>query len=461
MPYDKVKTVFVCQECGSSFPKWMGKCPDCGSWNSLVEEKISKKTKISPEGKISNNPIPLNRIEINNEVRIKTRISELDRVLGGGMVKGGVVLVGGDPGIGKSTLLLKVADKVAMGKGKVLYVTGEESISQIKLRAERMKINSSEIQVLTETDLFVILNTLKRELPVLVVIDSIQTMNSQEMESAPGSISQIRECTAQLLSLAKAYGCSLFLIGHVTKEGAIAGPRVLEHMVDTVLYFEGDKNYAYRILRAVKNRFGPSGEIGVFQMEEKGLKEITNPSQVFLSERNKNLSGSVVVCAMEGTRPILLELQALTSPTNYGMPQKVASGVDYKRLALLLAVLEKRAGINLGAFDIFVNVAGGIRVEEPAIDLGIIVAIASSFRNRPVDHNTVVIGEVGLDGEVRAVSQIQPRIKEAEKLGFKRCIIPKWNQKGLNQRFEIENTGVGEINQTINLVLTHKSREEL
>jgi DNA repair protein RadA/Sms len=461
MPYDKVKTLFVCQECGSSFPKWMGKCPDCGSWNSLVEEKISKKTRISPEGKLSHNPVPLNRIEINNEVRIKTRISELDRVLGGGMVKGGVVLVGGDPGIGKSTLLLKVADKVATEKGRVLYVTGEESISQIKLRAERMKINSSEIQVLTETDLFVILNTLKRELPVLVVIDSIQTMNSQELESAPGSISQIRECTAQLLSLAKAYGCSLFLIGHVTKEGAIAGPRVLEHMVDTVLYFEGDKNYAYRILRAVKNRFGPSGEIGVFQMEERGLKEITNPSQVFLSERNKNLSGSVVVCAMEGTRPILLELQALTSPTNYGMPQKVASGVDYKRMALLLAVLEKRAGINLGAFDIFVNVAGGIRVEEPAIDLGITVAIASSFRNRPVDHNTVVIGEVGLDGEVRAVSQIQPRIKEAEKLGFKRCIIPKWNQKGLNQRFEIENTGVGEINQTINLVLTHKSREEL
>ena len=461
MPYDKLKTVFVCQKCGSSFPKWMGKCPDCESWNSLVEERLSKKPRGVPQGKPFVGPISLDRIEINEEIRIKTQISELDRVLGGGMVKGGVVLVGGDPGIGKSTLLLEVAERVAQIKGRVLYVTGEESATQIKLRAERMKINSSQIQVLTETDLYVILNVLKRELPVLAVIDSIQTMNSQELESVPGSISQIRECTAQLLALGKAYSCSLFLIGHVTKEGAIAGPRVLEHMVDTVLYFEGDKNYAYRILRAVKNRFGPSGEIGVFQMEEKGLKEITNPSQVFLSERNKNLSGSTVVCAMEGTRPILLEVQALTSPASYGMPQKVASGVDYKRLALLLAVLEKRVGINIGTFDVFVNVAGGIRVEEPAIDLGTLVAIVSSFKDMPVDQNTVVIGEVGLDGEVRAVSQIQPRIKEAQKLGFKRCIIPRGNKKSLNQKLEIENIGVGEINETINLALTHKSREEL
>jgi len=307
--FEKVKTVFLCQECGSSFPKWMGKCPDCGFWNSLVEEKVSKKARIAPEGKLSNTPTPLNKIELHKEIRTRTHISELDRVLGGGMVAGGVVLVGGDPGIGKSTLLLRVAEKAAQEKRKVLYVTGEESTSQIKLRAERMKISSSEIQVLTETDLFIILNILKKELPFLVVIDSIQTMNSQELESAPGSISQIRECTARLLTFAKAYGCSLFLIGHVTKEGAIAGPRVLEHMVDTVLYFEGDKNYAYRILRAVKNRFGPSGEIGVFQMEQSGLKEIPNPSQVFLSGKNKNLSGSVVVCAMEGTRPILLELQ--------------------------------------------------------------------------------------------------------------------------------------------------------
>ncbi len=461
MPYDKVKTVFVCQKCGSSFPKWMGKCPDCNSWNSLVEERLSKKPRGRSQEKPFQGPISLDRIELNEEIRIKTQISELDRVLGGGMVKGGVVLVGGDPGIGKSTLLLEVAEKVAQGKGKVLYVTGEESATQIKLRAERMKINSSQIQVLTETDLYVILSVLKRELPVLAVIDSIQTMNSQELESVPGSISQIRECTAQLLAFGKVYSCSLFLIGHVTKEGAIAGPRVLEHMVDTVLYFEGDKNYAYRILRTVKNRFGPSGEIGVFQMDEKGLKEITNPSQVFLSERNKNLSGSTVVCAMEGTRPILLEVQALTSPTSYGMPQKVASGVDYKRLALLLAVLEKKVGINIGTFDVFVNVAGGIRVEEPAIDLGTLLAIVSSFKDMPVDQNTVVIGEVGLDGEVRAVSHIQPRIKEAQKLGFKRCIIPRGNKKSLNQRFEIENIGVGEINETINLALTHKSREEL
>lgn len=461
MPYEKIKSVFMCQECGGSFPKWMGKCPDCGSWNSLVEEKISKKARSTPQGKLSSVPISLDKIELHKETRTKTDISELDRVLGGGMVRGGVVLVGGDPGIGKSTLLLEVAEKVAEKRGKVLYVTGEESATQIKLRAERMKISSSQIQVLTETDLFIILNVLKRELPVLAVIDSIQTMNTQELESAPGSISQIRECTARLLAFGKAYSCSLFLIGHVTKDGAIAGPRVLEHMVDTVLYFEGDKNYAYRILRAVKNRFGPSGEIGVFQMEEKGLKEITNPSQVFLSERNKNLSGSAVVCAMEGTRPILLEVQALTSPTSYGMPQKVASGVDYKRLALLLAILEKRIGINIGTFDVFVNVAGGIRVEEPAIDLGILVAIVSSFKDMPVDQNTVVIGEVGLDGEVRAVSHIQPRIKEAQKLGFKRCVIPMGNKKNLNQRFEINNVGVGEINETINLALTHKSREEL
>ncbi|MGB2698566.1 MAG: DNA repair protein RadA, partial [Candidatus Zixiibacteriota bacterium] len=454
MPYEKIKSVSMCQECGGSFPKWMGKCPDCGSWNSLVEEKISKKARSTPQGKLSSVPISLDKIELHKETRTKTDISELDRVLGGGMVRGGVVLVGGDPGIGKSTLLLEVAEKVAEKRGKVLYVTGEESATQIKLRAERMKISSSQIQVLTETDLFIILNVLKRELPVLAVIDSIQTMNTQELESAPGSISQIRECTARLLAFGKAYSCSLFLIGHVTKDGAIAGPRVLEHMVDTVLYFEGDKNYAYRILRAVKNRFGPSGEIGVFQMEEKGLKEITNPSQVFLSERNKNLSGSAVVCAMEGTRPILLEVQALTSPTSYGMPQKVASGVDYKRLALLLAILEKRIGINIGTFDVFVNVAGGIRVEEPAIDLGILVAIVSSFKDMPVDQNTVVIGEVGLDGEVRAVSHIQPRIKEAQKLGFKRCVIPMGNKKNLNQRFEINNVGVGEINETINLALT-------
>ena len=458
---DKVKTIFLCQESGSSFPKWMGKCPDCGSWNSLVEEKVSKKASITKEGKLSNVPIPMDKIELHKEIRTKTRISELDQVLGGGMVTGGVVLVGGDPGIGKSTLLLKVAEMTAQEKRKVLYVTGEESTSQIKLRAERMKISSSEIKVLTETDLFIILSVLKKELPFLVVIDSIQTMNSQELESAPGSISQIRECTARLLNFAKAYGCCLFLIGHVTKEGAIAGPKVLEHMVDTVLYFEGDKNYAYRILRAVKNRFGPSGEIGVFQMEQTGLKEIPNPSQVFLSGRNKNLSGSVVVCAMEGTRPILLELQALTSPTGYGIPQKVATGVGYKRLALLLAILEKRVGFNMGAFDVFVNVAGGIQVEEPAIDLGTIVAIASSFKDMPVDQDTVFMGEVGLDGEIRAVSQIEPRIREAQKLGFKRCIIPQWNKKSSDHRFDMENIGVGEISETINLVLTHKSPEEL
>jgi len=429
----------------------------------MNEERSLKIPRTSSDKKTrgQNKAIPLSRIALGEEQRTSTGFSELDRTLGGGIVKGSVALVGGDPGIGKSTLLLQASDRIAKKHGKVLYISGEESKTQIKLRAQRLGIDSPDLEILTETSLNAIIDQLKQENPVAAIVDSIQTTHSFDLESPAGTISQIRECTSKFLDFAKGHNIPLFLIGHVTKDGAIAGPKVLEHMVDTVLYFEGEKNYSYRILRTMKNRFGKSGEIGVFQMDREGILEVSNPSEIFLSQSQSPFSGSTVISTIEGTRPILLELQALTSPSTYGMPQKVAAGIDYKRLALLLAILEKRAGFNVSAFDVFINVAGGIRVEEPAIDLGTVVVIASSFKDMPVDQDTVIIGEVGLDGEIRAVSQIEPRIREAEKLGFKRCIIPQWNKKNLNHRFKIENIGVGEISQTINLVLTHKSREEL
>jgi len=426
----------------------------------MTEEKISKRDQIKKGEKSLNVPISLSQISLKEEKRLTTGMAELDRVLGGGIVPESVILVGGDPGIGKSTLLLQASQKIASNRqdashfGNILYITGEESKKQIKLRAERMKVDSENLLILTETNLESILDELKENPPLVAVIDSIQTTYTQTLESPPGTISQIRECAAQLINFAKTKGTSIFLVGHVTKEGSIAGPKVLEHMVDTVLYFEGEKNYAYRILRTVKNRFGPSNEIGVFQMEEQGLKEVLNPSQIFLSERKKNLPGSVVVCSIEGTRPILLELQALVSPTNYGVPQRVSTGIDYKRLALLLAILEKREGIHLGLFDVFVNVAGGIRVDEPGVDLGVALALISSFKDLPADKETVVMGEVGLAGEVRAISQIEARIKEAEKLGFKRCVIPESNKKNLSSRFSIEIFGIERIDQTFNLILT-------
>jgi DNA repair protein RadA/Sms len=449
---NKIKTIYICQSCGYKSPRWVGKCPDCGTWNSMVEERVTKHRVGHSTQKISS--VPLKEVDITDEDRITTSIKEFDRVVGGGIVKGSVILVGGDPGIGKSTLLLQISEKIASQYDKVLYITGEESLKQIKLRAERLKINPNRIEILTETNLDLILEVLRQDVPYMTVIDSIQTTYTQNLESTPGSISQIRECASALIGFAKQSGSPVFLVGHVTKDGSIAGPKVLEHMVDTVLYFEGEKSNLFRILRAVKNRFGSSNEIGVFQMEEVGLLEVENPSMLFLPERAKEVSGSVVVCCMEGTRPLLLELQALVSPSSYGTPQRVSSGVDYKRLALLLAILEKREGLAMTAFDVFVNVAGGVRVDEPAVDLGVIVALASSLKEVSADPESVLIGEVGLGGEVRAVSQIERRIKEAEKLGFKRCVIPHGNLKGINQKFDSEIIGVKSIGETINLMLT-------
>ena len=447
----KIKTVYICQSCGHKSLRWIGKCPDCGAWNSMVEERVTKHR--TPHSHQKTSSVPLKEVDVADEDRITTGIKEFDRAVGGGIVKGSVILVGGDPGIGKSTLLLQISEKIASQFEKVLYITGEESLKQIKLRAERLKINPNRIEILTETNLDLILDVLRKDIPCMTVIDSIQTTYTQNLESTPGSISQIRECAGALIQFAKQSGSPVFLVGHVTKDGSIAGPKVLEHMVDTVLYFEGEKSCLFRILRAVKNRFGSSNEIGVFQMEERGLLEVENPSLLFLPERAGDVSGSVVVCCMEGTRPLLLELQALVSPSSYGTPQRVSSGIDYKRLALLLAILEKREGLSVAAFDVFVNVAGGVRIEEPAVDLGVVVALASSLKEVPAERESVVIGEVGLGGEVRAVGQIERRIKEAEKLGFKRCVIPHGNLKGLNQKFDIEIIGVKSIIETLNLIL--------
>ncbi len=449
---NKVKTVYICQSCGHKSLRWIGKCPDCGEWNSMVEERVTKRRGTHSAQKASS--VPLREVDLTDEDRIRTGMREFDRVVGGGIVKGSVILVGGDPGIGKSTLLLQISEKIASQFEKVLYITGEESLKQIKLRAERLRINPNRIEILTETNLDLIMDVLRQDVPFMTVIDSIQTTYSQNLESTPGSISQIRECASALIGFAKQSHSPVFLVGHVTKDGSIAGPKVLEHMVDTVLYFEGEKSCLFRILRAVKNRFGSSNEIGVFQMEEKGLLEVENPSMLFLPERAGGVSGSVVVCCVEGTRPILLELQALVSPSSYGTPQRVSSGVDYKRLALLLAILEKREGLSMAAFDVFVNVAGGVRIDEPASDLGVVVALASSLKEVPVDREVVVIGEVGLGGEVRAVGQIERRIKEAEKLGFSKCIIPQGNRKGLNQNFGIEIIGVKSIQDAIKLALS-------
>ncbi|MCJ7496552.1 MAG: DNA repair protein RadA, partial [candidate division Zixibacteria bacterium] len=431
-------------------PKWMGKCPDCGSWNSLVEEKVSrKKEKRFERYELRTTPLPLSQVKFGEEDRIKTGIGELDRVLGGGIVKDSVVLVGGDPGIGKSTLLLQTSQRVAESLGRVLYITGEESIKQVKLRALRMGIDSDKIEILTETNLDSIIETLEKNPPSMAVIDSIQTTYSSDLESAPGSISQIRECASKLINFAKGKGVAVFLVGHVTKDGSLAGPRVLEHMVDTVLYFEGEKNYAFRILRSAKNRFGSSNEIGVFQMEEKGLQEVNNPSELFLSEMEEDISGSVVVCSLEGTRPLLVELQALVSPSVYGMPQRVCSGIDYKRLSLLLAILEKRENLRVSSTDVFINVAGGVWIDEPAIDLGVVAAVVSNFKNVPVRKDILIMGEVGLGGEVRSINQIERRIKEGEKLGFKSCVIPDGNLKNLKGKFKIEISGVKSIKEAL------------
>lgn len=397
-------------------------------------------------------PVSFDQIEKEDVPRIKTMLNEFDRVLGGGLVPGSLVLLGGDPGIGKSTLMMQLA--VALKDQAVLYVTGEESVRQIKIRAERLNaVSSKNILLLAETNLDLILDVIESGTPDLVIVDSIQTMFRPGLESAPGSVSQVRESAALLLRLAKTRGIPIFLVGHVTKEGVIAGPKVIEHMVDTVLQFEGEAHYAYRILRALKNRFGSTNEIGIFEMHDTGLREVLNPSEIFLSERNYGTSGSTVVASIEGSRPILVEVQALVTPTNYGMPQRTSTGFDYRRLALLLAVLEKRAGMNLGQQDVFVNVAGGIRIDEPAVDLGIAASIASSLRDIPVDSSSVAVGEIGLGGEIRTIGQIEKRVHEAAKLGFKRIIVPQHNLKTLKADNDIEIIGVDRIEKAIETLI--------
>ena len=424
----KEQTLYCCQSCNYQTPKWMGKCPDCGQWDTLVE-------KIKPKGKFKDGskqgltgglePIPINSIKMEREERTLTGIGEFDRVLGGGLVDGSLVLIGGDPGIGKSTLMLQVVNGIANKGKKVFYISGEESIRQIKLRSKRLSVASDNLFIISEIDLDLIITSVTAEKPDVIVIDSMQTMYIPDVTSAPGSVTQVRESTMRLMIMAKKTNLPIFLVGHVTKDGAIAGPRIMEHMVDTVLYFEGDKNHIFRILRAVKNRFGSTNEIGVFEMRDKGLSEVATPSAIFLAERPENTPGSTVIASMEGTRPILIELQGLVSSTNLGTPRRTILGLDANRVALLIAVMEKKLGMNLNGLDIFMNVAGGIKVIEPAIDMGIIASIASSFLDRAIPEGTVVLGEVGLTGEVRAISHIENRVSEIKKMGFTQCLIPK------------------------------------
>ncbi len=441
------KTFYQCQACGHSTPRWMGKCPDCGQWNTLAEERVVRdKRPVMPGVERSSGPQPLSEIQPERTKRSTSGLGELDRVLGGGIVPGSVVLIGGDPGIGKSTLLLQAASKV---KGTVLYVSGEESPEQIRIRADRMDIESESILLLPETGMTPIFSNTAKVNPAVLVIDSIQTMHDESLESAPGSVSQVRECAAKLMFFAKRSGVPVFIIGHVTKEGAIAGPRVLEHIVDTVLYFEGDRGHPYRILRTVKNRFGSTNEIGVFEMADSGLKEIANPSELFLSERPEGVAGSVVVSSIEGTRPLLVELQALVSQSGFGVPRRTSIGIDFQRVNLLVAVLEKLGGLQLGGMDIFTNVVGGLKLVEPAVDLGVVLAVTSSLREVPVGKEFLVFGEVGLSGEIRAVSQADTRLKEASKIGFTRAVIPHSNAERLKETYGIDVTGVRNISEAL------------
>ncbi len=431
----KQKTRYVCQSCGADFPRWSGKCDACGQWNTLVEEVVRQEAK-GRGARASTGDAqvrPITRVDARDDDRLPTGLPELDRVLGGGIVPGSMTLLGGDPGIGKSTLMMQLG----RGDARILYVSGEESLRQIKLRAERLGVAGENFLVLAETNLEAILHAVDEQKPQLVVVDSIQTVYRPELESAPGSISQVRESTAVLLRHAKSAGIPMVVVGHVTKEGVIAGPRVLEHMVDTVLQFEGDQHHTYRIVRGLKNRFGSTNEIGIFEMREEGLREVANPSEVFLSDRTRGISGSCVSASIEGTRPLLLEVQALVTSSSYGMPQRTVSGLDARRVSLLLAVLEKRYGLRVGQYDVFVNVAGGVRIDEPAVDLAVCAAVVSSARDAAIDHGTAVVGEVGLGGEVRSVGQVEKRVSEAEKLGFHRIVIPRGGLPGKRKR-EIE-----------------------
>ena len=445
----KNKTVFVCSSCGYESPKWLGKCPACNEWNTFYEEKVvsSSKGSVGKSKEIAK-PIELNKIEGKTDLKISTGFNELDRVLGGGLVNGSLILLGGEPGIGKSTLILQICDKIKTD-GKILYISGEESGKQIKLRADRLGVKKDNLLFLSETNIENIESNILSITPKLVIIDSIQTMFSEEITSAPGSVSQVREITARIMRTCKENSITTILIGHVTKDGNIAGPRVLEHMVDTVLYLEGERYFSYRMLRGVKNRFGLTNEIGMFEMQNEGLVEITDPSKVLISDSGENPAGSVIIATIEGTRPLLVEFQALTTPTVYGLPRRTANGIDYNRLAVLIAVLEKKVGINLGNQDVYLNVVSGLKINEPAIDLGIIAATVSSFKNIPIDKKTVVLGEVGLTGEIRSVNLIEKRIKEAEKLGFKKCIIPESNKKLLKESYKLDIIGVSNVNEAM------------
>lgn len=443
----KNKSIFVCQECGYESSGWLGKCPACMQWNTFVEERQENTSRGAPALNATIKPVSLGDIRTGNDERSHTGMKELDRVLGGGVVRGSLILVGGDPGIGKSTLLLQICNTINQGS-KILYVSGEESVGQIKLRADRLNVKRADLFIVSASNYEAIATLVAAEKPGLVIIDSIQTMYTDTITSAPGSVSQVREVTAALMKLAKSSGITVMIVGHVTKEGAIAGPRVLEHMVDTVLYFEGDRHLSFRILRAVKNRFGSTNEIGIFEMRDFGLAEVSNPSEMMLSGRPGNVPGSVVVSSLEGTRPMLIEIQSLVCATNFGVPRRMATGIDFNRLTMLMAVLEKRVGLQLNNFDAYVNVVGGIRLDEPACDLGIAAAVASSFRNVPVAAGCVLVGEIGLTGEVRAVGQIDKRISEAMRLGFKSLIIPEGNMKLASQ---VKNAAGAEIKPVANI----------
>ena len=449
----KQKVRFVCQECGYETGRWQGNCPSCGQWNTLVEETPRSTVKAAVMRTHQNlvTPRPLPEFEITREVRIKTGVQEFDRVLGGGIMQSSVTLLAGDPGIGKSTLMTELGKYLA--DYRILYVTGEESGRQVKLRAERVGVKGDHVLLFPETNVEAIVEAVHDVAPDVMIVDSIQTVFRPDITSAPGSVSQVRESAAALMQLTKSLPMATFIVGHVTKAGDIAGPRVLEHMVDTVLYFEGDRHHSYRILRAVKNRFGSTNEIGLFEMREAGLREVDNPSEIFLAERRYGQSGSVVVCSVEGTRPLLVEIQALVTDTSYGVPQRTTTGFDTRRLQMLLAVLEKRVGWALGKQDVFVNVAGGVRLEEPSVDLGVLVAVASSFRDVPADSGTVLIGEVGLGGEVRTVNQIERRLNEAAKLGFTQAIIPKSNLKGITAPAGLEMVGIERVSEALDLVV--------
>ncbi len=446
----KNSTIFVCNECGYESAKWLGKCPACNAWNTFFEQKIveNKGTKNNVSERKNIKPQALNTYVAKENIRTSTGFEELDRVLGGGIVKGSLVLLGGEPGIGKSTLILQICNKIK-GNGKVLYVSGEESAEQIKLRADRLGISNEDILFLGETNIEIIGQVIIEIKPKLVIIDSIQTMYSEELSAAAGSVSQVREITAQIMKICKMQDITTIIIGHVTKEGNIAGPRVLEHMVDTVLYLEGERYFSYRIIRGVKNRFGSTNEIGMFEMKEEGMCEIQNPSDVLISEREDNPAGSCIVSCMEGTRPILVELQSLTTQSVFGFPKRTANGIDFNRLALLIAVMEKKAGLMLGSQDVYLNVVGGLRINEPSIDLGIILSTCSSFKNIAIPKDVVVMGEVGLTGEVRRINLVEKRIKESEKLGFKKCIIPESNKKLLKDEYKLDIIGVKNIREAM------------